>query len=81
MNRMLTADLVRERVRGTILERIGGTPLIPLHRIAEGTRAVRLARSMSLAAGERNRRPRMAARRPNSSQRRKMIVKLATNYI
>jgi len=36
---MLTADLVRERVRGTILERIGGTPLIPLHRIAEGARA------------------------------------------
>src|SRR5213592_1192288 len=39
MNRMLTADLVRERVRGTILERIGGTPLIPLHRIAQGARA------------------------------------------
>src|SRR5437870_13850982 len=39
MSGMLTADLVRDRVRGTILERIGGTPLIPLHRIAEGTRA------------------------------------------
>jgi len=36
---MLTADLVRERVRGTILERIGDTPLIPLHRITEGARA------------------------------------------
>ena len=34
----LTADLVRERVRGTILERIGDTPLIPLHRVARGLR-------------------------------------------
>ena len=33
---ILTADLVRERVRGTILERIGDTPLIPLHRIGAG---------------------------------------------
>jgi S-sulfo-L-cysteine synthase (O-acetyl-L-serine-dependent) len=32
----LTADLVRERVRGTILGRIGDTPLIPLHRIGAG---------------------------------------------
>src|ERR671936_1348738 len=35
---MLTADLVRSRVRGTILERIGATPLIPLHRIGENLR-------------------------------------------
>jgi cysteine synthase B len=34
----LTADLVRERVRGTILERIGDTPLIPLHRVGAGLR-------------------------------------------
>ena len=34
----LTADLVRERVRGTILERVGDTPLIPLHRIGDGLR-------------------------------------------
>jgi S-sulfo-L-cysteine synthase (O-acetyl-L-serine-dependent) len=34
----LTAALVRERVRGTILERIGETPLVPLHRIGAGLR-------------------------------------------
>ena len=34
----LTADLVRERVRGTILERIGDTPLVPLRRIGAGLR-------------------------------------------
>src|ERR1700716_4036184 len=34
----LTADLVRERVRGTILEQIGETPLIPLHRVGAGLR-------------------------------------------
>src|SRR6266498_2754125 len=34
----LTAALVRERVRGTILERIGGTPLVPLRRIGAGLR-------------------------------------------
>src|SRR6185436_16778837 len=34
----LTADLVRERVRGTILERIGDTPLLPLRRIGAGLR-------------------------------------------
>jgi cysteine synthase B len=34
----LTAELVRERVRGTILERIGDTPLIPLRRIGSGLR-------------------------------------------
>src|SRR5205809_7499585 len=34
----LTAELVRERVRGTILERIGDTPLIPLHRVGTGLR-------------------------------------------
>src|SRR5262245_31897175 len=35
----LTAALVRERVRGTILERIGGTPLIPLRRVSAGLRS------------------------------------------
>jgi cysteine synthase B len=34
----LTATLVRERVRGTILERIGDTPLVPLRRIGAGLR-------------------------------------------
>jgi cysteine synthase B len=34
----LTAALVRERVRGTILERIGETPLLPLRRIGAGLR-------------------------------------------
>src|SRR5436189_2904482 len=34
----LSAELVRERVRGTILERIGDTPLIPLHRVGAGLR-------------------------------------------
>jgi cysteine synthase B len=29
----LTADLVQKRVRGTILERVGNTPLVPLARI------------------------------------------------
>jgi cysteine synthase B len=32
----ITAELVRARVRGTILERIGSTPLVPLTRIAQG---------------------------------------------
>lgn len=35
----LTADLVQERVRGTILERVGNTPLVPLRRISDGLRA------------------------------------------
>src|SRR5256885_17225244 len=34
----LTPQLVRERVRGTILERIGETPLVPLHRVGAGLR-------------------------------------------
>lgn len=34
----LTADLVRERVHGTILERVGDTPLVPLRRIGAGLR-------------------------------------------
>lgn len=34
----LTATLVRERVRGTLLEHIGGTPLLPLRRIGKGQR-------------------------------------------
>jgi len=35
----LAAALVRDRVRGTILERIGDTPLVPLRRIGAGLRA------------------------------------------
>ena len=35
---ILTAALVRERVRGTILERVGDTPLVPLRRIGAGLR-------------------------------------------
>lgn len=34
----LTADVVRERVRGTLLERVGDTPLLPLRRIGRGLR-------------------------------------------
>ena len=34
----LTAALVRERVHGTILERVGDTPLVPLRRIGAGLR-------------------------------------------
>jgi S-sulfo-L-cysteine synthase (O-acetyl-L-serine-dependent) len=34
----LTPQLVRERVRGTILERIGDTPLVRLHRVGAGLR-------------------------------------------
>ena len=34
----LTAELVRDRVRGTLLERIGGTPLVPLRRVGAGLR-------------------------------------------
>ena len=34
----LSADLVRERVRGTILERVGDTPLLRLHRVGAGLR-------------------------------------------
>lgn len=34
----LTAAFVRERVRGTILERVGDTPLVPLRRIGAGLR-------------------------------------------
>jgi cysteine synthase B len=34
----LSAALVRERVRGTILEHIGETPLVPLRRIGAGLR-------------------------------------------
>ncbi len=33
---ILTAALVRERVRDTILERIGDTPLVPLRRVGAG---------------------------------------------
>src|ERR1700704_5612548 len=34
----LTASLVRDRVRGTILEHIGDTPPVPLRRIGDGLR-------------------------------------------
>src|SRR5207249_6914744 len=34
----LSAELVRERVRGTILERIGDTPWLQLHRVGAGLR-------------------------------------------
>ena len=34
----LTASLVRERVRGTLLERVGDTPLLPLRRVGQGLR-------------------------------------------
>src|SRR3989442_3356984 len=34
----LTAELVGERVRGTILEHVGNTPLLPLRRIGRGLR-------------------------------------------
>jgi cysteine synthase B len=34
----LTASVVRDRVNGTILERIGDTPLVPLRRIGAGLR-------------------------------------------
>ena len=34
----LTAALVRERVRGTLLEHIGDTPLLPLRRVRDGVR-------------------------------------------
>jgi cysteine synthase B len=34
----LTAAVVRERVRGTILARIGDTPLVPLRRVGAGLR-------------------------------------------
>ena len=35
----LTAARVRERVRGTVLERVGNTPLVRLRRMGEGLRA------------------------------------------
>lgn len=35
----LTRASVRERVRGTLLERIGNTPLVPLRRLGAGLRA------------------------------------------
>jgi S-sulfo-L-cysteine synthase (O-acetyl-L-serine-dependent) len=35
----LTADVVRQRVRGTILERVGDTPLVQLRHVSAGSRA------------------------------------------
>jgi cysteine synthase B len=47
----LTAALVRERVRGTILERIGDTPLVPLRRIGAGLRGELWAKIESINPG------------------------------
>src|SRR5437660_10207313 len=47
----LSAELVRERVRGTILERIGDTPLIPVHRVGAGLRGDLWAKSESANPG------------------------------
>ena len=47
----ITAAFVRERVRGTILERVGDTPLIPLQRIGAGLRGVVLAKLESANPG------------------------------
>jgi S-sulfo-L-cysteine synthase (O-acetyl-L-serine-dependent) len=47
----LTAALVRDRVRGTILERIGDTPLVPLARIGAGLRGELWAKLESLNPG------------------------------
>src|SRR2546427_242230 len=47
----LTPQLVRERVRGTILERIGDTPLVPLHRIGAGLRGELWAKIESVNPG------------------------------
>ncbi len=46
----LTAERVRERVRGTVLERVGGTPLLPL-RSFEGLRGEILAKLESFNPG------------------------------
>src|SRR5438552_10941889 len=47
----LTADLVRERVRGTILGRLGDTPLVPLRRIGAGLRGELWAKLESFNPG------------------------------
>src|ERR1700741_2463446 len=47
----LTAAFVRERVRGTILERVGDTPLIPLQRIGAGLRGAVWAKLESANPG------------------------------
>ncbi|MEX2045524.1 MAG: pyridoxal-phosphate dependent enzyme [Chloroflexota bacterium] len=47
----LTAAIVRERVRGTILSRIGDTPLVPLRRIGAGLRGELWAKIESLNPG------------------------------
>src|SRR5437870_13348393 len=49
----LTADVVRERVRGTILEQIGETPLIRLHRVGAGLRGELWAKIESANPGGR----------------------------
>lgn len=45
---ILTAELVRERVRGTVLERVGGTPVVPMRRIGAGLRGELWAKLESL---------------------------------
>ncbi len=47
----LTAQLVRGRVRGTILEHIGRTPLVPLRRIGAGLRGELWAKLESVNPG------------------------------
>lgn len=47
----LTRESVREKVRGTVLERIGGTALVPLRRVGAGSRAELWAKLESLNPG------------------------------
>src|SRR5256712_7793314 len=47
----LTAQLVRGRVRGTILEHVGRTPLVPLRRIGAGLRGELWAKLESVNPG------------------------------
>src|SRR5712691_4465899 len=47
----LAANVVRERVRGTILERVGRTPLVPLRRIGAGLRGELWAKLESVNPG------------------------------
>jgi cysteine synthase B len=47
----LSVELVRERTRGTILERIGDTPLVPLRRVGAGLRGQLFAKVESANPG------------------------------
>src|SRR3954471_15945520 len=49
----LTAELVSDRVRGTILERVGKTPLVPLRRVGAGLRGELWAKLESANPGGR----------------------------